>query len=395
MAIYHENWNKSISKELNVLVTDPGEEIDDEVAIECATRISKNSIWLICCVPGCSSENPDNSISEIEKRLILLQRLFPAFEISNNPSKTGWYMRLNTQLNSTFYIGPPSMLFSNNLLKEIFFPQTYIGTTLMVDNLIQIAPMWHIDPMIFDDIMIKNYIVMGDLKNPEQSINLTKAMPINDIYTNLRQEYSNQQRIIRMNSDNILSIPTSLARNVPMPYSLMVKLPNNLSEALLYKSFKICVSRVAANKPYANNISVVNHQTILNYCSDNHKEDIIYNNGINIIRADIIELIQNQTKKFLKNASNADKNDVDYIKRLEDIAKAVYLITKVEYKNNFEFNFSEEGLIDSKIAKQNWLNHISKYNCDLTPCYDLLAIIVKMKGYVPDVNECYESVLEF
>ena len=157
----------------------------------------------------------------------------------------------------------------------------------------------------------------------------------------------------------------------------------------------MCVSRVPADKPYANNISVVNHQTILNYCNDAHKEDIIYNNGTNIIKPDIIELIHNQTKKFLKNASNADKNDFDYIKRLEDIAKAVYLITKVEYKNNFEFNFSEEGLIDSNIAKQNWLNHISKYNCDLTPCYDLLAIIVKMKGYVPNIKECYESVLEF
>ena len=49
---------------------------------------------------------------------------------------------------------------------------------LNIDNLIQIAPLWYIEPYYFELFTIKNYIVMGDLKNPETSINLTKAIPV-------------------------------------------------------------------------------------------------------------------------------------------------------------------------------------------------------------------------
>uniref|UniRef100_A0AB39JF42 Uncharacterized protein n=1 Tax=Florenciella sp. virus SA2 TaxID=3240092 RepID=A0AB39JF42_9VIRU len=269
MAAYYKNKNK---KEINILLTDPGEEIDDEVAIECAVNTCQNSVWFICCVPGCSSENPNSYAIEIEKRLILFKNLFPSFEISIEPYKTGWYLRLRTQYNSVFYVGSPSMLFSNNVLTEVFPKMPYNENKLYVDNLIQIAPLWHIDPQLFNDIIIKNYIVMGDLDNPDQSLNLTKAMPVNNIYSDLRHEYVLQQKTIRKNTENILYITTNLARNVSLPYSLIRKLPNHLTDPLLNKAFTLCVSRVPADKCYANNISIVNHNTILNYCSESQKK---------------------------------------------------------------------------------------------------------------------------
>ena len=64
-----------------------------------------------------------------------------------------------------------------------------------------------------------------------------------------------------------------------------------------------------------------------NYSSELIK--FLTNNGINVMSSEIINLIESQTQMFLKSASDEDKEDEEYVKRLNDIAKAIYLITKV------------------------------------------------------------------
>ena len=268
---------------------------------------------------------------------------------------------------------------------------------LNIDNLIQIAPLWHIEPYYFELFTIKNYIVMGDLENPETSINLTKAIPVEkerseyyySIEFYLREQYMQQQCVLDNNSKNKLFVPTSLARQVPMPYSLMSKLPDTLRKPLLKTAFEQCVGRVPSEKSYAKNISVVNHKTILNYCSNSEKQDILENDGLNVISRSIRIKIKNQVDKFLETANYSDKNDCDYRKRLQDIAQAIYLITNVEYVSLDKFEtFNVDNLMDIKLAEKNWNENIKKNNSDLTPCYDLLTLIVKNVGYVPSKEEC-------
>lgn len=377
-SIHIENNNNC--REINVLLSDFGEEIDDEVALFCAmfSVSSSNSTWYVVCVPGASSTDPEKANQEVRKRMIRVSELFPCFENVTHQSRNDWTMQWTNENNATFIVGPPSMIVEKD--------------TSCIDNLIRIAPLWHIEPEYFQKFdSIKKYIVMGDLSNPNQSINLTKAIPENN--ESLKLQYQAQENVITDRAESILSIPTSLARKVPIPYKLLNKLPECLKDPLLDTAFDQCVGRVPAHLGFANNISVVNHSTILNYCSYEETRDIIENNGETVVPPEVSRNIKIQVSKFLEAASSKDKEDFEYIKRLEDIAMAIWLITGVEYNDLPQFkSFDKYNLKDKETAKKNWLELISIRNSNLTPCYDLLSIIVKNKGYVPSAEECCEII---
>lgn len=350
---------------MNVVLTDVGEEIDDEVMFHFATETSKGSTWFFVCVPGASSTDPGDATDEVNRRLARFKALFPLLE----PAPDQTHYRWTSPLNSTFYVGPPSMLRTSGLV---------------VDNLIRIAPLWHIEPAYFNRFgWIKNYIVMGDLANPDQSLNLTKAMPKGD--ARLRAEYCAQESTIQTMSERVLSIPTKLARNVALPYALVDALPDCLREPLLDTAFAQCVGRVSANVCYANGISVINHKTILNYLEPGQIDDV---------PDEVRVTIANQVEQFLEQASKADRSDTSYRTRLEEIAAAIYVLTGgIAYRDGSTFH--KDNLFEPEEAKAAWLAHIETHGCDLTPCYDLLALVVKEKGYVPDVEECRTAVKAF
>lgn len=375
----YENQNH----EVNVVCSDFGEEIDDEVALYCAMMTSSNSTWYVVCVPGASSPNPEDAYQEIRKRMLRVQELFPCFENVTRPSRTDWKMQWSNNQNATFIVGSPSIVTEPNFNIHNHH----------IDNLIRIAPLWHISPEYFNNFPpIKNYIVMGDVHNPNQSINLTKAIPEDN--EELICQYHAQEAIIATKVNTTLSIPTSLARKVAMPYELLMKLPECLKTPLLQTAFDQCVGRVPAHFGYANNISVVNHNTILNYCSQEVRGDIIENNGKRVIPSKVSQQIKCQVQKFLMKASAKDQDDDGYIKRLEDIAMAIYVITGgVQYYTNDNFTtFNKDNLEDVETAQEKWEMTIASNNCKLTPCYDLLAMIVKTKGLVPSAEECCDLV---
>ena len=401
----YNNSSFYYNRELNIIFTDVGEEIDDEVAIDSACKTSENSTWIIICVPGASSILRENAQVSVNRRLERFRELFPYFEqskLSKAPDNVGWEFRYKNSKNSIFYVGGPSMMEDNRFLEEfgvLYYKNMceFHGMVfkLNIDNFMQIAPLWHLEPSYFEMFQIEKYIVMGDLKDPKSSINLTKAIPQEDkpvsylsVEYDLLEQYNNQQSVLSTNSKNILFIPTMIAREVPMPFSLMEKLHSTLKVPLLKTAFEQCVGRVPSAKSYAKNISVVNHKTILNYLSPEEKEDILNNGGINVIPLMTALCINTQIDKFLKGAWGRDADDLKYRKRLQDIAQAVFLITRVEYKSDDNFTgFNADSLLDREIAEENWNAHIKENNCDLTPCYDLLALIVKDVGYVPDVEE--------
>ena len=350
---------------MNVVFTDVGEEIDDEVMFHVATQTSMDSTWFFVCVPGASSLDPNDADQEVERRLARFKQLFPFLELS--PDLT--HFRWTSPLGSTFYVGPPTMMQHDGLV---------------VDNLIRIAPMWHIEPEYLTQFAhIKNYIAMGDLSQPDQSLNLTKAIP-ND-HEELQTQYLEQEAVFQGNADMIHSIPTTLARQIPMPYALVRGLPDCLKEPLLDTAFEQCVGRVPPHLCFAKNISVVNHRTILKYLSSDEPSVAVSDE----IRQGIVE----QVAHFLTNASEEDQADEAYRLRLEEIAEAVYRLTGTPYRSGVSFNnFDKDNLVDPDAAKSAWLNHIAKHDCDLTPCYDLLALVVMEKGYVPSVEECQSAV---
>ena len=370
----------SNNHENNVVLSDFGEEIDDEVALYCAMMTSSNSTWYIVCVPGASSPNPEDADQEIRKRMLRVQELFPCFENVTRSLRKDWKMQWSNDKNATFIVGPPSIITDNDTIETI-------------DNLIRIAPLWHISPDYFNNFPpISNYIVMGDVHNPNQSINLTKAIPEDN--EQLIAQYHAQEAVIATKANTTLSIPTSLARKVAMPYELLMKLPPCLKTPLLQTAFDQCVGRVPAHFGFANNISVVNHNTILNYCSQEVKTDIIENNGKRVIPSEVSQQIKSQVQKFLMKASVKDQGDAGYIKRLEDIAMAIYVITDgVQYYTDDTFTtFNKDNLEDAETAQEKWEMTIASNNSKLTPCYDLLAIIVKTKGEVPSAEECCDLV---
>lgn len=384
---------------LNVIFSDVGEEIDDEVAIHHLTKTSENETWLIILVPGATNVDPNSAKDEVDKRLTRFSELFPHFEITQDETITGWRNKWSNDTNSTFYIGNIDMINSpylliNELGRRATRTTTIESSCLQVKHLIQIAPLWHIHPNHFQRFKIDKYIVMGDIANPSNSINLTKAIP--EYATNLHNEYNLQQKNILQNSNEVLPISTNMARNVPMPYRLMETMPIALSEPLLKTAFQQCVGRVPPHLPFARNISIVNHKTIINYCNIEQREDIICNQGINIIPEKVRLNIKEQVSLFLKNANQNEQEDEKYIRRLEDIAQAIYIVTGEEYLSPNKFTaFNAQNMFNADKAESTWRNHVEINNCNLTPCYDLLSIIVKDCGYVPTIDECNEIISSY
>ena len=352
---------------MNVVLTDVGEEIDDEVMFHLATKTSEDDTWFFICVPGASSTDPNDAQEEVTRRLVRFKTLFPFLESVPNETHFRW----TSPLRSTFYVGPPEML-----------SQT---TGLKIDNLIRIAPLWHIEPSYFAQLIgsVKNYIVMGDTIHPDQSINLTKAMPVGNVV--LRSQYDEQEAVINALTERVLSIPTRLARNVALPFALVNTLPECLREPLLETAFDQFVGRVPPHLCYANNISVVNHKTIMNYLGAESIENV---------PDAVLSAIKCQVEEFLQQASETDQNDSGYRTRLEEIAAAIYVLTGgVPYRDGSRFH--KDNLLDPEQAKLCWMEHIHANGCNLTPCYDLLALVVKEKGHVPDESECQALVQEF
>ena len=100
-----------------------------------------------------------------------------------------------------------------------------------------------------------------------------------------------------------------------------------------------------------------------------------------------------------------------YPLRLGQIATAVEYITGVKYKHmtidstsatQFQCNDEVDSLEDSVLARKNWMAYISENNCDLTPCYDGMAVLYMMYsafryggtwvGGVPSIEWCKEML---
>jgi hypothetical protein len=347
----------------NIVLTDPGNEIDDELLLRKLLDTQSNSVWYIICVPfNASVPNADHHqlISSIKMRIERVRELFEN-EFGDKDVYTN-------DKNATFILGGPEIIPSG---------------PIYINFLVQIAPLCHISPEKFVKMSVRHRIVQGDLDNPKNSINLTKGIP--DDKPELIAEYLAQLEVFNAISHHTTPITTAFARNVPLTYTFMKNIPEIMRKYLLYKAFEQFVGRVNPALEWAENISVVNDNTIMAMLSAEVR--IAISNGtIPGMERRYVDDIRAKVRSFLKDVKDPAPS---YVLRLEHIAMAVLYITKTSYISD---KFTVDDLIDPEYAYIEWCEYIERYRCNLTPAYDVLAWVVIEKGYLPDREECIDML---
>ena len=345
---------------------DPSAEIDDEILAHVIMKQeTSNTDVFFVCVPGITAEHDPSDYDikrQVHDRVQRMRDVFPE-RFGNQDT---W--RPDTK-------DPDSSLFT--LCSYDDFQRQAASRPLRIDTLLHVAPLWHIRASTLAVFDIQERIFMGDLTDPAKSINGTKAMFNGPDGDNLRAEFARQETTFARICKQSLFIPTSFARKVPTPIAFINGLPDTMKEPLLKTAFAQFVGRPDPALPWAEDISRVNHATILNMLSVPVREEIVATRTPN-----------GQVTAFLKGKHECP----EYHLRLAHIAEAVKRITRVEYDGT---GFHEGALTDPVRAKQNWSDFIRTHNCNLTPFYDGLAWIVmnEPRGDMPTVARCNEIIL--
>jgi hypothetical protein len=351
------------SRTYNIVLTDPGNEIDDELLLWKLLTTQTNSVWYIVCVPfNASVPNADHHqlISSIKTRIKRVREMFV--------NEFGDKNEYTNDKNATFILGGPDIIPSG---------------PIDINFLVQIAPLCHIPPEKFVKMSVRHRIVQGDLGNPGNSINLTKGIP--DDMPELNTEYLDQQKVFNAISENTTPITTAFARSVALPYTFMMNVPEIMRECLLYKAFEQFVGRVNPALKWAENISEVNYNTIMAMLPVEVYNDIIKGTIPGMERRYVKE-IREKVDSFLKDVKDPAPS---YVLRLEHIAMAVLYITKTFYVGD---KFTLDDLNDPEYAYNEWCEYNKRHRCNLTPAYDVLAWIVIEKGYLPSRQECIDML---
>ena len=161
------------SRKTTVYFTDPDNEIDDQVLIHLVLqRDTEGQDIYFVCVPGFSTSDEISPIQQAEYRVQCVREQFPEqFGVNNvyrpEGAALGSVLRADNPNASTF-----------SLLTWYDFKLILLGQSglFQVDTLVQVAPLIHIDPDNLKMMEILTRIVMGDLMNPDNSMNLTKSM---------------------------------------------------------------------------------------------------------------------------------------------------------------------------------------------------------------------------
>jgi hypothetical protein len=373
-----------------VMLTDPSNEIDDEILIHLlmTQETTNTNVWIVC-VPGVTSTTPmptqEQIQDQVHTRIQRVRDVFPE-QFVKNQKKNFWVApKTNEQSPSIFTLA------TLDQLEESLHP-----TPLEVDYLLHVAPLWHINPtQLQRNFQVKTRIFMGDLSNPDKSMNGTKGMTKDNTY--LRTQFAEQEKVFQMICEKTIDIPTHFARNVPTPVSFMNSLPKTMREPLLTTAYDQFVCRPPPHLPWAEDISKANHKTIMSMISN----DLSFPP----LTAPTSSMIEKQIHTFLKYDEEKKTplllhDPLSYQKRLEDIARVVMHVTKSSYMSVPEFTtFNKDNLVSLKqpnhanYPKEQWERYINEHNCNLTPFYDGLAWIVMKEGELPSTPQRCQEII--
>ena len=211
-------------------------------------------------------------------------------------------------------------------------------------------------------------------------MNCIKAIPSDESGGELRAEYYNREEILKKITKNTVPITTQFARQVPTPYLFISSLPDELSSELLDTAFRQFVGRPDPTLPWAEDISIANHRTIMNML----RRDKMYEIMLQPTEERLVYLVNEFLKPEIKRREEIGQEPLGefYSLRLGQIATAVEYITDNRYvldTSATQFKFEVDSLEDSEYARGKWKEYISENNCDLTPCYDGLTVLYMLE----------------
>ncbi len=373
-----------------VVLTDPGNEIDDEILIHLlmTQETTNTNVWIVC-VPGVTSTTPMPTQEQIQTQVhARIQRLRDVFPQQFGNQQNFWTAPSAPHKMATRQRSPS--IFTIATLDQVEESiQSPHPTPLEVDYLLHVAPLWHISPAQLERIFqVKTRIFMGDLTDPDKSMNGTKAMTQDNTY--LRTQFAEQERVFQNICEKSIDIPTHFARNVPTPVAFMECLPETMRAPLLTTAFNQFVGRPPPQLPWAEDISKANHKTIMNMIPENAP--------LPPLTSSAASMTQKQIDAFLKYDEEKKTplrlhDPLSYRSRLDDIARVVSHVTKSSYAPLPEFtSFNKDNLVSPHYAKEQWESYINEHNCNLTPFYDGIAWIVMKENKLPSQGRCQEMI---
>ena len=372
-------------KHVVVVAMDAGNEIDDEIAAYLLMKhFSVGYMVFFAQVPGAKIGGGEKEAME---RVNRMRKVFPK-EFGNQDI---WSPALpdgdftGDRLHEGGVGFEPS-IFVLCLLEDFLsmvnktIPQSNSYPAFQVKWFLQIAPLWGFNRIQFVNLEIENRVVQGDLENPEKSMNCTKAIPSDESGGELRAEYYNREETLKKITKNTVSISTQFARQVPTPYSFISSLPDELSSKLLGTAFAQFVGRPDPKLPWAEDISIVNHRTIMMMLPPEKMYEILSQPTEQRLVDLVIAFLEPEIKR--REEIGQEPFGDFYPLRLGQIATAVEYITNDWYFLNTsatQFQFNSDSLENSRFAMRNWKKYISENNCDLTPCYDGLTVLYMLE----------------
>ena len=360
-------------RDIVVVAMDAGNEIDDEIAAHLLMKhFDKDHIVFFAQVPGAKIGGGDKEAME---RVNRMRKVFPK-EFGNQDI---WSPTLTDGFQPSTFVLCLLEDFLSMVNKTIASTPSASGV-FEVKWFLQIAPLWGFAGVRFVNLAIENRIVMGDLENPEKSINCTKAIPSDESGGELRAEYYNREEIFKKITKNTTSISTQFARQVPTPYSFISSLPDEMSSELLDTAFRQFVGRPDPTLPWAEDISIANHRTIMMMLPPEKMYEILSQPT----EQRLVDLVNEFLKPENKRREEIGQEPLGefYAFRLGQIATAVEYITDDMYVLNTsatQFKFEVDSLEDSEYAWGTWKEYICEHNCDLTPCYDGLTVLYMLE----------------
>lgn len=336
---YFIGYNKG---KIGLIITDPSEEIDDEVALYHLFKQTQMGVQRFKEIFIVFANGAHNCKITSKQRMEYFKMMFPIF------------YEQEPKINSTRF----TMITSdeiNNYIENHF------------DVFLQIAPLCGLGTDFFKNNSFGTRIVMGDLDDPNNSINLKKSWKDN---IDLDKEFNEQEEALKF--CKVKFITTSLARQVPLTFDNTQRLPSKMKDIILEKSFKLFVGRVPSQSPYCENVTVnANYSTIMNYLGP--EAEIRINSHKN---STSLETLCKHFVGKMKVCNNQEK--MEYV--LKCISTCVEIITQCKY---IDSNFQYDSISDPNKAKSNFIDYISKNKCDMTPAYDLTAMLLFLR---PDIK---------
>ncbi len=240
-------------------------------------------------------------------------------------------------------------------------------------HMLQIAPLRGIDPVFFQQNTFDCLYLMGQ-RAPPGAINTYKSFgERSETNADAWDEYEAQ--LVHLAGVSTVEIGTTISRKVPFTAFMVSQLPKIFKEQTLNKAYEQFVGRVPSVLPFCYGVTFgANYPTLMTYVSvptlkpkfkafkKSHHKDV-----------KIDKLARGYYSSIKIKKADADA-ETDILK-IKDMIMVVEFMTGGYYRNA-SLQKGTDNFARYNLGKERWSKAVVRYNCSLTPAYDLLAMFV-------------------